>query len=141
MTAKEYLRQAYRFDQRINSKLQQIESLRSLTQRVTVAYGSEVVSHSRNNTALEDAVIRAMEVSDELGREINQLLDMKAEIAGTISQVRNENYRVILERRYLCFESLGQIAAEMKISRRWAIAQHDRAVAVVDKILSRREAC
>lgn len=37
MNAKEYLGQAYRLDQRINSKLQQIESLRSLTQKVTAS--------------------------------------------------------------------------------------------------------
>ena len=38
MTAKEYLGQAYRLDQRINSKLQQVDSLRSLTQKITASY-------------------------------------------------------------------------------------------------------
>ena len=38
MTATEYLGQAYRLDQRINSKLQQVESLRSLTRKVTASY-------------------------------------------------------------------------------------------------------
>ena len=48
MTAKEYLGQAYRLDQRINSKLQQVESLRSLTRKVTASYDGETVFHTRN---------------------------------------------------------------------------------------------
>ena len=48
MTAKEFLGQAYRLDQRINSKLQQIDSLRGLTQKVTQSYDNEVVSRTRN---------------------------------------------------------------------------------------------
>ena len=58
MNAKDYLGQAYRLDQHITSKLQQVESLRSLTERVTVAYGGEVVSHSRNLTSLQDTSAR-----------------------------------------------------------------------------------
>ena len=35
MTAKDYLTQAYRIDQRINSKLEQVASLRELTTKAT----------------------------------------------------------------------------------------------------------
>ena len=35
MTAKEYLTQAYRIDQRINSKLEQVSSLRDLSTKAT----------------------------------------------------------------------------------------------------------
>ena len=66
MTAKEYLGQAYRLDQRINSKLQQIESLRSLTQRVTVAYGGEVVSHTRNVTSMPELGPEASTISGKI---------------------------------------------------------------------------
>ena len=111
MTAKEYLGQAYRLDQRINSKLQQIESLRSLTQRVTVAYGGEVVSHTRNVTSMQDTIVRLMQAEEELNQEIDRLVDLKAEIASVISQVRNESYRLILEKRYLCFQTWAQIGA------------------------------
>ncbi|MDE6666595.1 MAG: hypothetical protein K2K14_10505 [Ruminococcus sp.] len=38
MTTKEYLNQAYQIDQRINSKLTQIENLRSLATRVTSVF-------------------------------------------------------------------------------------------------------
>ena len=139
MNAKEYLGQAYRLDQRIGSKLQQVESLRSLTERVTVAYGGEVVSYTRNLTSLQDTIVRLMEAEEELNQEIDRLVDLKIEISNVISEVRNESYRLILEKRYLCFLPWDQIAADLKISRRWVLTQHDRAVAVVDKLIQKKK--
>lgn len=135
MTAKEYLGQAYRLDQRINSKLHQIESLRSLTQKVTASYDGEVVSRTRNVTSLQDTIIRLMETEEELNRQIDELVDLKMEIAKVIDRVRNESYRMILEMRYLCFMSWDVIAENMHYSRRWVLTKHDRAVEVVDAIL------
>lgn len=135
MTAKEYLGQAYRLDQRINSKLHQIESLRSLSQKVTASYDGEVVSHIRNVTSLQDTIIRLMEAEEELNRQIDELVDLKMEIAKVIDRIRNESYRLILEMRYLCFMPWDVIAGNMNYSRRWVLNKHDRAVEVVDAIL------
>ena len=140
MTAKEYLGQAYRLDQRINSKLQQVDSLRSLTQKITASYDGEVVSHTRNVTSLQDTIIRLMEAEEELNRQIDELVDLKMDIARLIDQVHNESFRLILEKRFLCFLQWDQIAAEMHYSRRWVLNKHDRAVEVVDKLMTEREA-
>ena len=139
MTAKEYLGQAYRLDQRINSKLQQVDSLRSLTQKITASYDGEVVSHTRNVTSLQDTIIRLMEAEEELNRQIDELVDLKMDITRLIDQVHNESFRLILEKRYLCFLQWDQIAAEMHYSRRWVLNKHDRAVEVVDKLMAERE--
>ena len=138
MNAKDYLGQAYRLDQRINSKLQQISSLRSLTQKVTASFDGEVVSHTRNVNSLEDAIIHLMEAEEELNQEIDRLVDLKAEIASVISQVRNESYKLILEKRYLCFQTWAQIGADLHYTRRWLLTKHDRAVDVVEKLISER---
>lgn len=138
MTAKEFLAQAYRLDQRINSKLQQIDSLRSLTQKVTQSYDGEVVSRTRNVTSLEDAIIRLMEAEAELNQQIDQLVDTKIEIGKLIDAVHNESYR-LLEKRYLCFLSWDQIAADMHYSRRWVLNKHERALEVADRLLREKE--
>jgi len=140
MTAKEFLGQAYRLDQRINSKLQQVDSLRSLTQRITQSYDHETVSRTRNVSSLEDSIIRLMEAEGELNRQIDQLIDTKIEIGKLIGQVHNENYRLILEKRYLCFFHWDQIAEEMQYSRRWVLQKHERALEVVDMLLCEKEA-
>ena len=139
MTATEYLGQAYRLDQRINSKLQQVESLRSLTRKVTASYDGETVFHTRNVTSLEDTIFRLMEAEEELNRQIDELVVLKMDISRMINRVRNESLRLILEKRYLCFLHWDQIAAEMHYSRRWVLKRHARAVEVVDKLMTERE--
>ncbi len=139
MTAKEYLGQAYRLDQRINSKLQQIESLRSLTMKVTASYDSEPVSHTRNVSSLEDTIIRLMEAENQINQQIDELVRLKVDISKLIDRVRNESYRLILEKRYLCFLPWDQIASEMNYSRRWVLSKHDRAVEVVERLMNGRE--
>ena len=140
MTAKEYLAQAYRLDQRINSKLMQIDQLRSLTRKVTASYDREAVSHTRNVSSLQDTIIRLIEAEDELNRQIDKLVDLKMEIASVIDQVRNERYRLILEKRHLCFMGWDQIAQDMNCSRRWVLCEHDRALEVIDRLVQKTEA-
>ena len=141
MNAQEFLGQAYRLDQRINSKLQQIDSLRSLTRKVTQSYDNEVVSRTRNVSSLEDAIIRLMEAEEQLNMQIDQLVDTKIEIGKLIDMVHNESYRLLLEKRYLCFLSWDQIAADMHYSRRWVLNKHERALEVADKLLREKEGC
>ena len=139
MTATEYLGQAYRLDQRINSKLQQVESLRSLTRKVTASYDGETVFHTRNVTSLEDTIFRLMDAEEELNRQIDELVVLKMDISRMINRVRNESLRLILEKRYLCFLHWDQIAAKMHYSRRWVLKRHARAVEVVDKLMAESE--
>ena len=60
MTALEFLQQAYMLDQQIQTKLQQISSLRSLAESMRSFTAKEPVCHTKHVTALEDAVIRIM---------------------------------------------------------------------------------
>jgi hypothetical protein len=136
LTAKEYLSQAYHLDQRINAKLEQVEVLRSLTRRVTVSYGREPVSHTRNVSSLEDSIIRLMEAENALNRTIDALVDIKMGIAWCINAVPNHDYQLLLEKRYLCFQSWEQIAIDMQCTVRWAHILHGRALSVIDRLRS-----
>ena len=135
MTAREYLDQARRLDQQIGNRLEQLERLRSLTQKITVSYEGEAVSHSQNLTSLQDSIVRLMEAEQELNRQVEELVSLKVDIAGTISKVRNDTYRLILEDRSLCFHDWNLIAKRMHYSRRWVLDKHERALLAVDSIL------
>ena len=56
MTAKEYLNQAYRLDQRINSKLEQVASLRDLTTKATATMSDMPGGGSRNMYKMQDII-------------------------------------------------------------------------------------
>ena len=139
MTAKEYLSQAYRLDQRINSKLEQVVVLRSLTRKVTTSYDGEPVSHTRNVSSLEETIIHLMEAEDDLNKTIDMLVNLKMKIANCISTVENQDYQILLEKRYLCFHSWEQIAIDMKCSVRWVHTLHARALNTVNKYLYAKE--
>ena len=140
MQAAEFLRQAYLLDQQIQTKLNQISSLRSLAGTLKPFAGNEPVSHTRNVTALEDCVIKIMEEEQKLNTEIDRLVTIKREIRDVISEVKELNLRLILEKRYLCFETWEQIAGEMEHTVRWAQVKHLMALRVVQQVLDRRAA-
>ena len=140
MNAYEYLSQAYMLEQRIQTKLHHISALRSLAQTVSSFTDKEPVSHTRNVTQLEDTVIKIMQQEEELNAEIDRLVDLKREIMEVLDEVKDMNYRLILEKRYLCFESWPKIGEEMGHSDRWAQLKHQAALRVVQQILDRRVA-
>jgi len=138
MDAKEFLNRAYRMEQRVQSKLEQIEALKSLATHVTASFGAEPVDHTRNNTAMQDTAIRIMEAEQELSREIDELVDTKQEIKRTIDLVPDVTLRLILEKRNLCFEKWEQIAIDTYYSLRSVQEKHREAVRIVQGILDQR---
>ncbi len=140
MNALDFLQQAYMLEQQIQTKLTQISALRSLAETMRSYTGNEPVSHSRNVTSLEDSVIKILEQEQELNNEIDRMVDLKREIQDVISEVKDLNYRLVLEKRHLCFESFPRIGEEMGHTDRWAQQKHMAALRVVQQILDRRAA-
>jgi len=137
MTAKEYLSQAHRIEQRVNNKLMLIESLRSMTQRVTSTIKENVVSHSANVTTLQDTIIRLMEAENELNQQIDSLVDLKREILLSISALKSIDLELLLAKRYLHYLSWEEIARDMGFSVRWVHSLHTRALMELDTVLQK----
>ena len=135
MNAKEYLSQAFCIELQVQSKLEQIEALRSLACRVTVPMGSEPVSHTRNVTSMQDTVERILEAEEELNRRIDELVRMKVEVMQVIDRVQDVSLRLILEKRYLSFLPWEQIAVDMGYTVRWALVRHRDALDAVQRVL------
>ena len=64
MTVKEYLSQAYRIDQRINSKLEQVASLRALATKATSTLSDTPPSGSRNVQSMENVIATKISSQD-----------------------------------------------------------------------------
>lgn len=80
MTAKEYLGQARFLDMRINSKIQQIASLNELATRCTATISDMPKSPNRGGSRMADAVIKIIDLQEEINRDINKLVELKREI-------------------------------------------------------------
>lgn len=128
MTAKEYLGQAYRLDQRINSKLEQVLSLRDLTTKATATMSDMPGGGSRNVYKMQDIIAKIIDLENEINADIDQLVDLKREMVATIKSVTDPECQTLLELRFLCFKTWEQIAVDMGYSIQHIYRLRDKAL-------------
>jgi DNA-directed RNA polymerase specialized sigma subunit len=116
MTVKEYLGQAYRLDQRINSKLEQVASLNELATKCTSTLTGMPRNPNRGTSTMADAAGKIVDLQAEINRDIDRLVDLKREMVSLIKAVDNTEYQTLLELRYLCFKTWEQISVDMGYS-------------------------
>ena len=128
MSPKAFLNRAFYINQRINSKVEQIASLNALANKVTTTYSQVPASGSHNNHKMEDIIVKIIAMEEDINNDIDELLDIKAEIIGAINAVENEEHRTILEKHYLSLESWEDIAADMNYGVRNVFILHGKAL-------------
>jgi DNA-directed RNA polymerase specialized sigma subunit len=139
MTAKEFLSQAYRIDQRINSKLKQVSSLRALATKATSTLTNTHVDGSRNPHSMDGVITKMIDLEAEINADIDRLVDLKREIVTVIKRVENPEHQTLLELRYLCFKSWEQIAVTMGFSMQHTFRLHAGALQETEKVFATRE--
>ena len=127
MTTKEYLNKLRTLDKQIDSKLEQIDRLRSLAERVTTTLSFTPKGAGGANRT-DYCIERIWQLEKEVTEDIDRLVDMKSGIRGAIERVENDKYRLLLEYRYLCGNTWEQIAEKMRIDLRWVYRMHGRAL-------------
>ena len=132
MTAKEYLSQAHRIDQRINSKLEQVKSLRALAEKATSTLSDTKVSGTGNVTRMQDIITKMVDLEAEINADIDTLVDLKREISTAIKKVDNLEHQTLLELRYLCFMRWEDIAVQMSYSAQHMFRHHNDALKAVE---------
>ncbi len=140
MDVKEYLGQAYRIDQRINSKLEQITSLRELATKATSTFSDTPRNNTRNIQSMECIITKMIDLESQINDDIDTLVDLKRDIVLVIKQIKNLEYQTLLELRYLCFKTWEQIAVDMGYDLRWLYRLHNKATEVVGHILQKETA-
>ena len=124
MTAKEYLRQAYRRDQKINSDLEEVAALREMASSVSSPQLSERVQTSRTGDApFVRCLEKIIELEDKINKEIDLLVELKKEIRMVITTVEDTDERMVLKYRYVhnyTWEQIGnELHADARTVRRW----------------------
>ena len=136
MTAKEYLGQAYRLDQRINSKLEQVASLNELATKCTWALTGMPRNPNRRTSTMAEAVAKIVDLQTEINYDIDRLIDLKREMVKLIKSVDNTECQTLLELRYLCFKTWEQIAVDMGYTIDNVYRIHRKALSVVSALQS-----
>lgn len=131
MTAKEYLNQAYRLDQRIRSKREQIASLNDLATDCSATLTGMPRNPNRGGSRMADAVCKIVDLQDSVAADMQELVELKAEIIATIKAVDCIEYQLILEKRYISGKSWPEIAVDLGYKMRHLYKLHDEALAAV----------
>lgn len=113
IAAKNYLMRAYRIDNRINSKFDQIASLNDLATRATSNISDIPGSPNRNIHKLEDAIVTIVDLQNEISLDVNSLLEIMSQIVDSIKMVTDPEGQVVLEEKYLCYAKWEDIASEL----------------------------
>lgn len=131
--AKEYLGQAYRIDQRINSKIEQVSALNNMATKATSTISDMPGSATRNIHRMEDVIVKIIDLQNEINADIDELVDFKAEVMSVIKSIDNLEYQTLLELRYLCFKPWEQIAIELGYSINNVFKMHRKAIELLEK--------
>lgn len=131
MTAKEYLSQAYRLDQRITSKIEMLDSLNDLARKATSTLSGMPNNPSRSVSPMEDVICKIVDLQDEINGDVDTLINLKRDIARNIKTVDNIEYQMILEKRYISNKSWPEIAVELSYNLRHLYRMHDEALTKV----------
>ena len=111
--AKKYLSQVFGLNQRIESKLGQIEDLHDLATKATVTYSDMPRNPNKGHSRLEDAVIQMIKVETEINQDVIKLVELKKDIIRRIKAVESSELQTVLELRYLSYMRWEEIAIEL----------------------------
>lgn len=131
MTSKEYLNQAYRIDQRIKSKMDQLSSLRGMLTRTNQAMSDMPGNPNKDRSKLEETVVKIVDMENEINSDIDRLMDLKQEIIAAVKAVDDVQCQMLLELRYLCFHTWEEIAMELNCTVRNVHNLHSKALGLV----------
>ena len=83
MTTKEFLNQAYRIDQRINSKLEQIISLHALATKATSTLSDMPVSKTESQSKMAEIIAKIVDLEAEINKAKYRVYNQESSESGT----------------------------------------------------------
>lgn len=129
MTAKEYLNQAYRLNEIVNSHLAEIDNLRALASSISSSNLGERVDHTRStDPPFVRSVCKIIDMERELSDDVEHLIALKKEISNAINTVSNADEKILLRYRYVNNYSWGKIGILMNVSNRTVHRVHSAAL-------------
>ena len=126
MTTKQYLNQVRNLDKRINAKLDELSSLRALTEKVTASY-SEKVQVSISD-AFTSNVAKIIDLEREINVEIDRLIRLRERITKEIDNMPSNIYSALLSSRYLEGKTWEDVAEMLHYDERQIFRIHENAL-------------
>ena len=129
MKAKEYLRQAYRLDNRINSDIEELGRLREMAYSISSPMLGERVQTSKSGQApFVKNIEKIIELESKINEEIDVFVDLKSQMRDAINLVDDIDEQLILRYRYIHNMTWEEIGDNLHVDARTARRWHGRAL-------------
>ena len=128
INAKQFLRQAYKLNELIESDKEELENLRSLSESISGDMTQERVQTSASSDKSVNIIAKIVDLENEIHDEIEQLIALKKQIRDVINKLENINEKLVLKYRYLMFFQWEEICDKMHYSPRQIHRFHDSAL-------------
>lgn len=134
--AKAYLGRVRLYDININNRLEELSRIKCLATKITTTLKSDAVSGSGNMDKIGDAVAKIVDLEMEINHAIDDYVDMKKEVTAIINKITNPDYLEVIQKHYILYKSLEQIACEMGYTYRNVCYLHGKALQEVAVLMS-----
>lgn len=129
MTAKEFLKQAYRLNELINSDLEELQNLRNLSRSVSAPVIGEKVSRTKStDSPFEKYVIKIVDLEKQIQQEVERFVKLKTDIREAINQIEDMDEKLLLRYRYINFLHWEEICVNLNVSMRTVHRLHSLAL-------------
>lgn len=123
-----YMQRVQNIDDMINRKQEQIDSLRSIATSTAMHTDSERVQSSGTKDKIGDACAKIVDLQAEINRDIDNFVDMKADVMHRIDALDSLDERNVLYYRYFQLYEFRKISQEMHVSERTVYNYHSSAM-------------
>ncbi|MFB8607542.1 sigma factor-like helix-turn-helix DNA-binding protein [Enterococcus casseliflavus] len=130
MTPKEYLKQAYRIDKRIDKEVLRLKELRELAGCAqAVSYDEKIGSPNQNTEAPFVKVLEKVYLlENHINQQIDKFVDLKRQMSDAIDALPNPDQNLVLSYRYVHGWTWEQIAEELNADRSTVLRWHAKAL-------------
>lgn len=130
MEIKEYLKQAYLLDKRIQHYLEDIKRLRLMATSVSSPrYDIDRVQTSKNTEApFVKSLNKIMDLEAKINEKLILFISLKEQILDMISKLESVDEQLLLTYRYLNNMTWDEIAKELHASRATVLRWHGKAL-------------
>lgn len=122
-----YLSRYRRMNARIDRLLEEKRRWWELALKITPSL-SQAPGGGENGSRVERPMDKVMEIEAQITREIDELYTVRQEIKGTLSQLEDENLKLLMEYRYIDGLTWEQVAVEMNYSYMQICRLHGKAL-------------
>ena len=141
MKAYEFLTRPQMAKNHLRKIQDRVESLKSVAERATVSFGldSEPVSHSRNPSAMQDAVIQLAEAKEEESRRKEESAAVELEVGLVLAKLQDKDLYHFMSYRFVDCLPVRIAAFKTGYSYSWGRQAQARGIFEVQSILDKAE--